>query len=545
MRVLLAQLNPIVGDLEKNTEKIVHAIAKGKKQNADVVLFSEMVLTGYPPEDFLLLPHFIHGLEPCLEKIKKATTGIAAIVGTPRLKQHGLGKKLYNSAAVFHNGSLLGYQDKILLPTYDVFTERRYFDAGTQNRLWNLGGKQIALTICEDLWQHSTLLGTESYIRDPVMELVELHPHAVFNLSASPFSVGKPRKRFDVCAKAAVTLRCPVVLCNQVGGNDGLIFDGYSLYVDSKGHLKEYCKGFEEDTLLIDLETAKPDKQLPDVAVEDLYNALVLGVRDYFRKSGFTKAVLGLSGGIDSALVACIAAEALGAGTVLGVLMPSRYSSPGSLTDAVQLAKTLHMPTKEIPIEGPFKAYLDTLTPHFAGKEPDVTEENLQARIRGMILMALSNKFGYIVLSTGNKSELAMGYATLYGDMVGGLGVISDLTKRQVYELSRWINRNGEIIPLSTIQKPPSAELRPNQKDSDSLPDYDIVDNVLRAYVEEHHSPQEIAEQYGYPPDQVHDLVRKIHRNEYKRRQSAPGLRVSEKAFWVGRKFPIVQRWVQ
>lgn len=540
MRVMLAQINPTVGDLIGNTNKILKGIALAKEQKADLVLFPELCLSGYPPDDLLLLPHFLSALKQPLKKIQEESTGLTVIIGTPRQE----GSAIYNSAAVFTNGELIGFQDKFLLPTYDVFNERRYFTPATSSNIWDLCGKKIAITICEDIWQHSDLLRETSYSHDPILDIAKQHPDLVLNLSASPYSFSKTEKRFTVCQKAVSTLNCPLLLCNQVGGNDGLIFDGHSLYVDREGKLRQYAKGFEEDYLLIDLESRTiPEIQKID-PLHSLYQALVLGVRDYFHKSGFSKACLGLSGGIDSALVACIAAEALGPQNVLGIAMPSRYSSSESMEDARKLAHTLGIELREISIEEPFESYLNILTPHFENKKSDTTEENLQARIRGMILMAISNKLGHIVLSTGNKSELALGYSTLYGDMCGGLGVISDLSKRQVYALAHWINRNKTIIPKSTILKPPSAELRPNQKDSDSLPDYEVIDNVLEAYVEGHHSPIDIAKKFHYSLDQVMDLIKRIHCNEYKRRQSPPGLRVTEKAFSVGRRFPIVQRWV-
>lgn len=544
MRILLAQINPTVGDLAGNTNKILKGIAYAKDHSADLVLFPELALTGYPPEDFLLLPHFISALTHPLSQIQEASKDIIVIVGTPRQSSGLTEKHLYNSAAIFSDGELLGYQDKTLLPTYDVFTERRYFDPSTSMNVWDIRDKKIGITICEDIWQHSGLVKSTSYLRDPVNELISEKPDFVLNLSASPYSFSKNKVRLSVCANAAKTLKCPLLFCNQVGGNDGLIFDGRSLYVDSKGNLLQYAKEFEEDYLLADLEKKINPCELEGNDIESLYKALVLGIRDYFQKSGFTRACLGLSGGIDSALVACIASEALGKNNVLGINMPSRYSSEGSITDAQLLARNLGIRFRIIPIEQPFQSYLDVLAPHFEEKPADVTEENLQARIRATNLMAISNKLGYIVLSTGNKSELAMGYATLYGDMVGGLGVLSDVSKRQVYALSNWINREKEIIPWSTIHKPPSAELRPNQKDSDTLPDYDIIDNVLKAYVEEHQSPEDIAKNYHYPKELVNDLIKRIHCNEYKRRQSAPGLRVTEKAFSVGRRFPIVQRWI-
>lgn len=544
MRVLLAQINPIVGDLPGNTKKILQGIAEAKKNHAEIVLFPELCLTGYPPDDFLLLPHFIDALDQHLEQIREASQGVVAIVGTPRRSAASTGQPLHNSAAIFKDGVLIGHQDKALLPTYDLFDERRYFEPGTSTQIWQLCGKKVAITICEDIWQHSALLKYTSYARDPILELRSQQPDFMLNISASPFSVANIQYRLATCSKAAATLQCPLLLCNQVGGNDGIIFDGQSVYVGKNGELLKCAKAFEEDYLLVDFSTSVQPFKREENPISDLYRALVLGVRDYFQKSGVSRACLGLSGGIDSALVACLAVEALGKENLLAVLMPSRFSSEGSIQDAKRLAQNLGIEYREIPIEGPFESYLDLLTPHFQGKPFDVTEENLQARIRGMILMAISNKLGYIVLSTGNKSELAMGYATLYGDMCGGLGVISDVSKRQVYALARWINRNSEIIPWSTIQKPPSAELRPNQRDSDSLPDYDIIDNVLQGYVEEHLAPEKIAATYQYPIELVNDLIRRIHRNEYKRRQSAPGLRVTEKAFSVGRRFPIVQRWV-
>lgn len=544
MRLLLAQINPIIGDITGNSEKILNTISAAKKQNVQVVVFPELAICGYSPQDFLLLPHFIADIERALNKIISASTEIAVIVGLPRQHLHSGEKSIYNSAAIIENGRLLGYQDKVLLPTYDVFNEKRFFEPGMELNIWNIAGMKVAVTICEDIWQHSNLVKYTSYQRDPVKELAEKQPDLMINLSASPYSQGKFPNRLFVCTASATTLKCPLVLCNQVGGNDSLIFDGYSIHVDAQGELIHCAKGFEEDLLLIDLSQKTPPITVSIDPIEDLYRALVLGLRDYFQKSQFSKACLGLSGGIDSAVVACLAVEALGRENVLGILMPSRYSSEGSITDALQLGKQLDIQTRTIPIEGPFESYLELLTPHFEGRAANATEENLQARIRGMILMAISNKLGCIVLSTGNKSEMAMGYATLYGDMCGGLAVINDVTKQQVYALANWINREQVIIPWNTIYKPPSAELKPNQKDSDTLPDYAIVDTVLQAYIEEHQSPEEIALKYSYSLPMVMDLVKKIHANEYKRRQAPPGLRVTEKAFSVGRHFPIVQRYI-
>ncbi len=546
MHIVLRQINPTIGDLAGNTAKIVNGIQEGRRLGAELVLFSELALCGYPPEDFLLLPHFCNALEAELQKVVAASKGIAVVVGTIRRALPGTGQKfLHNSAAVIVDGRLIGYQDKALLPTYDVFDEARYFEPAESYRVWDIAGKRVVITICEDIWQHSAAVIHTSYRRDPVREVAMHKPDVLLNLSASPFSVARSETRLALCRAVAQTLHCPVLLCNQVGGNDSLIFDGNSLYLDREGQLIAQAAAFREDSLFIDTEvSAVPLECQSTEPIRDLHDALVLGLRDYFAKQGFTKALVGLSGGIDSAVVLCLAAKALGADRVLAVSMPSRYSSEGSVTDAKALVDHLGTGWLEVPIERPFQSYLELLTPHFQGLPPDTTEENLQARIRGMILMALSNKFGYIVLATGNKSEMAMGYATLYGDMCGGLGVINDVTKRQVYALANWMNRDREVIPHSTIVKPPSAELRPNQLDSDSLPDYAIVDTVLEEYVENHRSVEDIVLAYGYPMAVVDDLVRRIHRNEYKRRQSAPGLRVSQKAFSIGRRFPIVQKWV-
>jgi NAD+ synthase (glutamine-hydrolysing) len=544
MRILVAQLNPVIGDFEGNTRKIIQAIDHARSKQADLVLFSELALCGYPPEDLLLHRSFVDAGQKYLEKIIQASKGLMVIVGLVRRNLAKGEKSIFNSAAIVHDGKLLGFADKQLLPTYDVFDERRYFEPGSKTQLWELKGKKIGVMICEDIWQHAGYVDDTNYAHDPVLDLQSLKPDLVLNLSSSPYQFQKPSTRVKVCAKCAKTLNCPVILCCQVGANDQLVFDGYSLYVDREGQLSQVAKGFEEDEMLIDLDAPALPCSFSYDPVKDLYQALVLGVRDYFHKQGFEKGCLGLSGGIDSALVACIAVDALGKENVLAITMPSRYSSPGSVSDSEVLSRHLEIELLNIPIEKPFQAFLDLLNPYFQGKALDITEENMQARIRGMILMAISNKFGYIVMSTGNKSELGLGYCTLYGDMCGGLGVISDVTKQQVYTLARWLNREKEVIPKSIIDKVPSAELRPNQKDTDSLPEYDIVDKVLQGYVEEYLSPEEIAQKYAIPLDVVADLVRRIHRAEYKRRQAAPGIRVSKKAFRVGRRYPIVQGWM-
>lgn len=546
MKILVAQRNPIVGDIDGNTAKILESMDEARKKGAELVMFGELTLCGYPPEDLVYHNTFIDSMELHLERIVKASKGLTVVVGLIRRNFDEGEKHLLNSAAVIHNGHLLGFQDKWLLPTYDVFEERRYFEPGKETKIWEIGGKRIGLIICEDIWQHAGYVGYTRYGRDPVQALVELNPDIMLNISASPYQFQKPDVRVNVCAKAAKTLGCPVVMCCQVGANGQIIFDGYSVYVNEKGELCQLGKGFSEDAMLIDLEAKVCPVPFEYEPMTNLIQALELGVKDYFAKCGFTKACLGLSGGIDSSLVAYIAARALGPENVLGISMPSCYTTNASISDAKALAENLGIEFLEIPIKEPFDAYLHLLEPHFQGKEVDITEENLQARIRGILLMAMSNKHGYIVLSTGNKSEVALGYSTLYGDMCGGLGVIGDVTKTRVFDLCRHINKieKKEVILNSIIDKPPSAELRPDQIDLDSLPEYGVIDNVLEGYVENYLSIDEVSEKYHIPQEQVLELVQMIHSAEYKRRQGPPILRVSKKSFGVGRRYPIVQKWL-
>lgn len=545
MKVLVGQRNPIIGDLDGNTSKVIESLDHAREKGADLVMFGELMLCGYPPEDLVFHRSFIDSMELHLERIIKASAGLAVIVGLIRRNLEGGEKHLLNSAAVIYDGHLLGFQDKWLLPTYDVFDERRYFEPGKTTRIWNLCGKRVGLIICEDIWQHAGYVGYTHYKRDPVLALKDESPDVLLNISASPYQFQKPDVRVNVCAKAAATLQCPVVMCCQVGANGQIVFDGYSVYVNQAGELCQLGKGFAEDEMLVDLEAEVCPVPFEYDAMTNLLKALELGVKDYYAKCGFQKACLGISGGIDSALVAYIAARALGPEHVLGVSMPSCYTSEASLKDGRQLAQNLGIAFEEVPIDTSFESLLGLLEPHFQGKDVDVTEENLQARIRGMLLMAFSNKHGHIVLSTGNKSESALGFSTLYGDMCGGLGVIGDVTKTKVYDLCRHINQleGQEVIPQSIIDKPPSAELRPNQLDSDSLPDYKVVDDVLEGYVENYLSIDEIAEKYQIPQEQVMELIQRIHRAEYKRRQGPPILRVSKKSFGVGRRYPIVQQW--
>lgn len=544
MKVLVAQLDPTIGDFSGNIQKIIHALEHAQKEKADVVLFPELVVCGYPPEDLVLHDHFVTSCEETLQKIIPHTKGLMVLVGLVRRNLAHGEKALLNSAAIIQDGKIVGFHDKALLPTYDVFDERRYFEPGTEFKAWVWKGKKIGVLICEDIWQHAGYVGDTRYACDPVLEYQKLKIDLLLNLSASPYQYQKSDIRVKVCQKAAKTLKCPVILCAQVGANDQLVFDGYSVYINEKAELCQLAKGFEADLMMVDLASKSCMLSFKYDAIGDLYQALVLGTRDYFQKQNFRKAILGLSGGIDSALTACIAVEALGKENVYALAMPSKFNSASSLKDAQGLAKNLGIEMDVVHIDGIYETYLKTLTSFFQGKPLDITEENIQSRIRGMILMALSNKLGYLLISTGNKSELAMGYCTLYGDMAGGLGVIADVNKTQVYMLSRWINREKEIIPQSTIDKPPSAELRPDQRDTDTLPDYAIVDSVLQAYVEDLMTPEEIVNKYSFPLELVLDLIHRIHASEYKRRQSAPGIRVTKKAFRVGRRYPIVQKWM-
>ena len=546
MKVLIAQRNPVVGDLDGNRDKIFESIHHGREKGADIVLFSEMMLCGYPPEDLLFHRSFIDSMMFHLEHIVKASHGITVIIGMVRRNIEGGEKGLFNSAAVIHNGHLLGFQDKWLLPTYDLFDEYRYFDPGKKMQVWNIKGKNVGITICEDIWQHSDCVTYTHYTRDPVLILVKHRLDLLLNLSASPYQLQQPHLRMNVCTKVATTLRVPILMCCQVGANDQVIFDGYSIYADEKGRICQMGRGFVEDEMFIELGGTKNAVPFNHNLYENLLDALTLGVKDYFAKCAFNTALVGISGGVDSALVAYIAARALGPENVIGVSMPSYCTSPQSRRDAREQAKRLQIQFIEIPIDRSFESILNWLKPHFKGKSGGVTEENLQARIRGMVLMALSNTFGYIVLSTGNKSEVALGYSTLYGDMCGGLGVIGDVTKTQVYALCNYINgrESTERILHSIIQKPPSAELRPNQLDTDSLPPYDIVDRVLKEHVENYRSIDEISEKCKIAHEQVIELIQRIYGAEYKRRQGPIILRVSKKSFGVGFRYPIVQKWL-
>ena len=540
MKILLAQLNPKIGDIERNKAKILEAMVIARKKGADILVCPELTLCGYAPDDLVLHPSFIKEMEDALDDIVRKSEGLTVLLGLVRKNPVHEEKGLLNSAAVVSDGKLLGFHDKWLLPTYDVFNERRYFARGKSTRIWDIKGMRIGVVICEDMWQNAgeEISGT-TYPWDPIKELAIYKPDILFNLTASPFQSSKGDIRMKVCHAAAKTLSCPVVYACQVGANGNLIFDGHSMVVDKEGRLRQLAKGFQEDHMLIDLKKKTSEATFDQDPMHELFSALKLGVKDYFRKSGQKQAIIGLSGGIDSALVACIAAEAIGAKNILGVYMPTRYSSQESYEDAKELADSLGIVFKDIKIDPIFQIFLDTLGPHFQGKEDNATEENLQARIRGVTLMALSNKYAALVLCTGNKSEMALGYCTLYGDMCGALSVIGDVLKTDCYQLARWINRDLEIIPNRTLEKPPSAELKHFQKDSDTLPPYETIDAVIRSYVEEYRSIEAISEKHRIPLEEVRSIVRRIYKAEHKRRQAAPSLRVSKKSFAVGRKKPL------
>lgn len=546
-KICVAQRNFTVGDISGNTQKILDSIARAQAENVDLILFSELSLCGYPPEDLVYHRSFIQSMQLHLERIIKASKGIIVVVGLVRERDFEGEKAFLNSAAIIYDGKLIGFQDKALLPTYDVFNERRYFEPGVKNAPWEVGGFKFGVVICEDIWQHAGFVQYTHYKRDPIAELAGQNLDFLVNLTASPFQSQKPDLRVQVCSVAAKTLKCPVVMCCQVGSNDQIVFDGYSIHVGSSGQLVNLAKGFSEDEMVVELETDQQKARFEYHPMDDLLDALSLGLKDYMAKCGFKTACFGLSGGIDSALVAYLAATALGKENVLAMFMPSKYTSEQSKRDAYGLSKNLGIRLIEVPINALQTDYIKTLTPYFEGKSEDVTEENLQARIRGNLLMAMSNKHGYLVLSTGNKSESALGYSTLYGDMCGGLALIGDVNKTQIYDLCRHINKKHgqEIVPQSVIDKPPSAELRPGQMDLDTLPEYGIIDQILEGYVENYLSVAEISEKYKIPLDLVVDIVTKIHKAEYKRRQGPPTLRVSKKSFGIGRHYPITQKWMR
>jgi len=547
MIVALAQINPIVGDIDGNTTQIMEHVAAATEAGANMVVFPELAITGYPPQDLLLKASFVEANRIALDRIANGARGLTAIVGAVQLNPEARGKPLLNTVAVCANGKVYATYAKMLLPTYDVFDESRYFEPGTQTCVVPVVASdavvQVGMSICEDMWADDEVFARRLYCGDPIAELASGGAEMVVNIGASPFSVGKPQRRMALFGSQAKRHALPLIYVNQVGGNDDLVFDGASGVLDASGRVVAQAKSFAEDFLVVDLGDAPTRIEKMPEEIASVHSALVLGTRDYVHKCGFTDVVVGASGGIDSAVTAVIAAEALGADHVHLVAMPSRYSSEHSVSDARHLGDNLGISLLKIPISATHDVAEAVLRPHFAGLPPDTTEENMQARIRGGILMSLSNKFGWLLLTTGNKSELAVGYCTLYGDMCGGLAVLSDVPKTMVYQLAASINRNAgrAIIPENTITKPPSAELRDCQTDQDSLPEYDVLDAVLERYVERDESVGEIVAS-GFDEQLVRDVIRRVDRNEYKRTQAATGLKVTSRAFGSGRRMPIAAK---
>ena len=553
MKIRITQLNPIVGDIDGNCESIFTALKEAEKSGADLLILPELCVLGYPPMDLLERHYFREYVYECNKEIIEQTGRTALLFGSITSHEEQAGRKMYNSAILACEGKTLAVVHKTLLPTYDVFDEYRYFEPNRHFAPVNFRGINLGITICEDIWSHENEFQYHTYEIDPASNLKELGAEVLINISASPFTQKKPELRFQMLRNHVNRLNIPILYANQVGANTEIIFDGDSMALNHKGDLAGRAALFKEDHIDVDFDAGNGDlTSVTDSDVnlpgkeERVFHALKMGLRDYVTKSGLgQKVVLGLSGGIDSALTAVIAAEAVGPENVIGVTMPSHFSSGGSVSDSEKLARNLGIRFLQFPIKKIYDTYIEILDPVFRDTEFNVAEENIQSRARGVLLMALSNKFGYMLLNTGNKSELSVGYCTLYGDMAGGLSVISDLYKNEVYQVSRWLNEHyygREVIPDAILTKPPSAELRPDQKDSDSLPDYEVLDAILRSYVEEQLSPGEIRRQ-GYNPEIVQWIIRAVDRNEYKRRQAPPGLRISPKAYGGGRRIPIVQGW--
>jgi NAD+ synthase (glutamine-hydrolysing) len=544
VKIALGQINPTIGDFAGNLALIDEALGRAERGGADLLVLPELAICGYPPRDLLERPAFIDASRRALDTLAQRVGKTGVIVGFPeRLAGQGVGRGLANSAALLDAGRIVSVHRKSLLPTYDVFDEWRYFDPAQEVTCADFRGRRLGISVCEDVWNDADFWPRRLYRVDPIEKLVQQGAEILINISASPFTIEKRTLRPRMLASTARRWRRPLVVCNVVGGQDDLVFDGTSLAFDERGEVIARAAEHAADFVFVDLEAGRGDTRpaLPSDARSAL-EALTLGTRDYARRCGFTSALVGLSGGIDSAVVASIAARALGPRQVLGVAMPSRYSSEHSRADAAALAASLGIEFQEIPIENVFAAYLETLAPTFAGRPADTTEENLQARIRGAILMSLSNKFGRLLLTTGNKSEIATGYCTLYGDMCGGLAVISDVPKTMVYALAREINAEGPVIPESTLTKPPSAELRPDQTDQDTLPPYDVLDAILAAHIEQGLDADGLVEA-GFARPVVEDVLRRVRLSEYKRRQMPPGLIITGKAFGPGRRFPIAQKF--
>jgi NAD+ synthase (glutamine-hydrolysing) len=548
MKIAIAQINPIIGDFNYNFEKIKCFADKAIELNCDMVVFSELVISGYPPRDLLEKNDFVDANLACLNRLLSSIRGIGVICGFVDKNSDDKGKPLFNSAVHFEDGNILHKVHKRLLPTYDIFDESRYFEPGRESVPYPYKGHRIGLTVCEDAWNDEDIFKRRLYATDPVALVVKAGADLVINVSASPFYVGTREFRWNMFGSMARKYGVPLIFTNQVGGNDSVLFDGISTVFDKNGNIVARACDFDEDLMVFDSEAPESSKDdlhpISDSDTESILKALVMGTRDYVTKCGFSRVVIGLSGGIDSALTACIAVKALGRDNVSVVFMPSQYTSKENFEDTQELAENLGIVLTRIPIDGIFKEFLRFLSPSFKDNEPGITEQNIQARIRGTILMGLSNKQGSLVLSTGNKSELAVGYCTLYGDMTGGLAVISDVPKTTVYDLARFINREKEYIPTRIITKAPSAELKPDQSDQDDLPPYEVLDSILKAYIEDFKGADELV-QMGFDKDIVEEIVFKVDRNEYKRYQAAPGLKVTSKAFGYGRNYPIVQRYTK
>lgn len=545
MKIALSQLNFHIGNFEGNVARVKESLKRARNQGADLIIFAELALSGYPPRDFLEFEDFIERCENAVHEIAAECKGIACVIGSPSVNPVIEGKDLYNSAYFLADGEIKSVHHKSLLPNYDIFDEYRYFEPNRKFELAEYKGKRIAITICEDLWNINQ---NPMYILNPMDELIKHHPDFIINIAASPFNYDQAEIRRGVLLKNVEKYQLPLFYVNHVGAQTELLFDGGSLAINADGRIVDELKYFQEDFRIIEPGNSKKAGNSSTMAGEVskislIHDALVMGVKNYFGKLGFSKAILGLSGGIDSAVTMAIAAEALGSENVYAVLLPSEYSSDHSVADARKLAENLGSPYDIIPIEQGNRSILGTLNPYFKDLPFGIAEENIQARLRGLILMALSNKFGYILLNTSNKSEAAVGYGTLYGDMNGGLSVLGDVYKTQVFELARYINRNREIIPLNTITKPPSAELRPDQKDSDSLPEYDILDEILYQYIEKRKGPRELVNM-GFDTKIVNCILKLVNTNEYKRYQTPPILRVSPKAFGMGRRMPIVAKYL-
>jgi len=543
MRIALAQLNPIIGDFSSNADKMRTAAEKAKKLSCDLIVFPELAISGYPPRDLLEKNEFIEANLASLQNLVQSVTGIGVICGYVDRNAGKAGNPLYNSAVLFEGGRILHKAHKRLLPTYDVFDETRYFEPGSECISYPYRDHRIGLAVCEDIWNDREFFMKPRYPIDPVERMVNDGTDLLINVAASPYYAGKWEFKRDIFQKIVKKYGIPLVYVNQVGGNDSVLFDGISCAYNAKGELVARARDFEEDMVLFD--TTSQEGEVHPISqsdAESILNALVMGTRDYIRKCGFSTAIVGLSGGIDSALTAYVAVQALGADHVLLVFMPSRYTSKDNVEDTNDLAANLGAELVTLPIDMEFETYLKDLSPLFDGVETEITGQNLQARIRGTMLMAISNKLGHMLLATGNKSELAVGYCTLYGDMNGGLAVLADVPKTAVYRIARFINRDREIIPERIITKPPSAELKPDQRDQDDLPPYEILDEILTAYIEDNKAPDEIVAM-GFDPSIVGDIIARVDRNEYKRHQSPPGLKVTTKSFGYGRRYPIAQRY--